>query len=149
MKQALLAVIVIALVAVGGFAITRTDDSTSNNLAETTEPSSVANQTSAPAQGQSESSDLPLFKTEEVATHASEDDCWTIVNGGVFDITSYVPRHPGGDEILRACGTDGTSLFETRTTEDGEEVGPGTPHSSNAAKQLANFKVGVLDTTAE
>ncbi len=49
----------------------------------------------------------------EVATHASEASCWSIVNGGVYDLTSYVPRHPGGkSEILAICGKDGTRLFE-------------------------------------
>ncbi len=49
----------------------------------------------------------------EVAAHANEASCWSIINGGVYDLTSYVPRHPGGkSEILAICGKDGTRLFE-------------------------------------
>lgn len=80
----------------------------------------------------------------EVATHSSESDCWTIIGNSVYDITSYIPRHPGGDEILKACGTDGTSLFEERKDSNGNQVGSGTPHSSVAAGQLEAFKVGNL-----
>lgn len=80
----------------------------------------------------------------EVAEHNTADDCWTTINGSVYDITPYISRHPGGSEIERACGEDGTSLFESRTTESGEQVGSGTPHSSSAASQLEQFKIGTL-----
>lgn len=49
----------------------------------------------------------------EVATHANVDSCWSIINGSVYDLTSYIPRHPGGKgEILAICGKDGSRLFE-------------------------------------
>lgn len=82
--------------------------------------------------------------TDEVSSHNTEDDCWTIIDGSVYDITSYVPRHPGGEEILRACGVDGSSLFNQRQTESGEEVGSGSPHSRSAQSQLADLKIGTL-----
>jgi hypothetical protein len=84
------------------------------------------------------------YSKQEIALHNVGTDCWTIVKGRVYDITSYVPRHPGGAEILRACGTDGTSLFTQRTTTTGEKVGTGTPHSDSAADQLARMQIGVL-----
>ena len=84
------------------------------------------------------------FTAQDVASHNTANDCWTIISGVVYDITRYIPVHPGGDEILRACGADGTTMFETRTTEDGETVGSGTPHSRDASSMLAQFKVGTL-----
>ena len=81
---------------------------------------------------------------ETVAQHKTKDDCWTIVGGKVYDITQYVPQHPGGDEILRACGVDGTSLFTQRTTSDGQKVGSGTPHDSSATRMLESMQVGTL-----
>ena len=63
----------------------------------------------------------------------------------MYDLTDYVIRHPGGNEILRACGTDATSLFNSRQSADGRErVGSGTPHSQAAAEQLARLKIGTL-----
>jgi cytochrome b involved in lipid metabolism len=48
---------------------------------------------------------------EELAKHKSFDDAWTCLNGMVYDITHYVPKHPGGDVIKSAFGRDGTKLF--------------------------------------
>ena len=62
------------------------------------------------------------YTAAQVAERNSAEDCWTIINGKVYDLTSYIPRHPGGDDILLACGTDGTSLFEDRTTNDGRRI---------------------------
>lgn len=87
---------------------------------------------------------LQVLTVSEVAKHATASDCWTIVNGSVYDITSYVPRHPGGDEILLACGTDGTTLFTKRETSTGQTVGSGTPHSSTAQNQLSALKIGTV-----
>lgn len=85
-----------------------------------------------------------LYSLAEVARHSSPDDCWTTIRGKVYDITSYIPRHPGGDEIERACGTDATSLFETRTLKDGKPIGSGQPHSENARQRLESLYIGEL-----
>lgn len=92
----------------------------------------------------SQSNDAKFFSAEQVAEHSTQNNCWTIIDDGVYDITSYLPRHPGGDEIQRACGANGTSLFKTRTTDEGEKIGTGTPHSSTASNQLKSFRVGNL-----
>ncbi len=84
------------------------------------------------------------FTTAEVATHKTAADCWTIINGNVYDLTSYVSRHPGGDDIELACGVDGTTLFTQRKTEDGKTVGSGTPHDDDSASQLESLKIGTL-----
>lgn len=85
-----------------------------------------------------------VFSMSEVAQHTSKEDCWTIISGDVYDLTEYINRHPGGDEILRACGVDATTLFNSRQTSDGQLVGTGTPHSQAASEQLANLKIGTL-----
>lgn len=84
------------------------------------------------------------WTSEEVAQHFSKNDCWTIISDGVYDLTTFINRHPGGDEILRACGTDATTLFTSRQTDDGQFVGSGSPHSQTAYEQLAEFKIGTL-----
>ncbi len=120
----------------------------SNNPEKTTESTSeVVNSTSDqnvdpsnPSQNPSES----IFILLDIQKHNDQSSCWTIVNDLVYDITRYIPSHPGGQEILRACGADGTTLFNTRTTESGEKIGSGTAHSSTANGILAPFKIGVF-----
>lgn len=84
------------------------------------------------------------FTMGEVASHSSKTDCWTIISGQVYELTDFINRHPGGDEVLRACGTDATTLFTSRTTKDGQSIGSGTPHSQAAQEQLDQLKLGTL-----
>ncbi len=84
------------------------------------------------------------FTIDEVASHNSRTDCWTIISGQVYELTDFINRHPGGDEVLRACGTDATTLFTSRTTKDGQSIGSGTPHSQAAQEQLDQLKLWTL-----
>ena len=34
-----------------------------------------------------------------------------VIDEKVYDITNYIPFHPGGDKILAGVGRDGTELF--------------------------------------
>lgn len=52
------------------------------------------------------------INSEDLKLHKSIDDCWTCINGKVFNITPYIKFHPGGvDEIMKCAGRDGTHLF--------------------------------------
>ena len=54
-----------------------------------------------------------LHTTIQVRQHASEHDCWTVLRGRVYDLTSYLPFHPGGRaELMRGAGDDCTALFK-------------------------------------
>lgn len=138
-KVLIIGVIVLVLLAVGGFWLISQDQDSS--APETSTPASSTSPDANDTTGQPASDS---FTSAEVAAHNTEADCWSIINDNVYDLTSYIPRHPGGDEILRACGVDGTSLFTSRTTESGEAVGTGTGHSSSAQSQLESLKVGTL-----
>jgi cytochrome b involved in lipid metabolism len=44
--------------------------------------------------------------------HNTPEDAWSVFNGRVYNITPYLPFHPGGaDEMMRVAGRDGTKLF--------------------------------------
>ena len=44
--------------------------------------------------------------------HNKKDDAWSAFNGKVYNITHYLPYHPGGEkELMRVAGRDGSKLF--------------------------------------
>lgn len=68
-----------------------------------------------------------MLSAQTVAEHASQDNCWIIIHGQVYDITSFIPggcisgpscaisdlfnrlEHPGGSKIiLKYAGKDAT-----------------------------------------
>jgi tetratricopeptide (TPR) repeat protein len=89
---------------------------------------------SAPAPAQKPvSTNLPLT-LDEVKKHNSAGDCWSIIDGNVYDLTNWVESHPGGSSRIAAiCGKDGSSNFL------------GQHSNSNSAKsQLTRFELGKL-----
>ena len=49
---------------------------------------------------------------EEVAKHASETDCWIVIDSVVYDVTKFLKNHPGGKGILlEYAGKDATEAF--------------------------------------
>ena len=52
------------------------------------------------------------FSAAEVGRHNRPADCWVVVRGRVYDVTAWVPRHPGGDLIFVKAGGDCTQLFD-------------------------------------
>ena len=52
---------------------------------------------------------LPTYTREEVAQHNKSTDCWVVLHGQVYDVTKWLPRHPGGARIiLHYAGQDAT-----------------------------------------
>lgn len=50
---------------------------------------------------------------EEIAKHNSKDSCWVIVHGRAYDVTEFLPEHPGGPKIiLKYAGKDATDEYE-------------------------------------
>ncbi|TFK23630.1 cytoplasmic protein [Coprinopsis marcescibilis] len=46
--------------------------------------------------------------------HNKRDDAWSAFYGKVYNITPYIPFHPGGEkDLMRVAGRDGTKLFAT------------------------------------
>ena len=48
---------------------------------------------------------------EEVKKHNKKEDAWTIIENKVYNITPWIPKHPGGEIIMQALGKDATQLF--------------------------------------
>ena len=74
----------------------------------------------------------------EVLKHNTQSDCWSVVNGNVYDLTSYVSQHKGGAAVIKAiCGKDGTKSFS------GQHAGASKPNAD-----LSSLLVGALATSS-
>ena len=52
-----------------------------------------------------------IFTLGEVQKHNTKKDAWTIIENKVYNISSWIPKHPGGEIIMKAVGKDATQLF--------------------------------------
>ncbi|KAJ8548035.1 hypothetical protein K7X08_021271 [Anisodus acutangulus] len=74
---------------------------------------------------------------EETSQHNTKDDCWVVIDGKVYDVSSYLDEHPGGDDVLLgATGKDATDEFE--------DAG----HSKDARELMEKFFIGELDPSS-
>merc|ERR1712086_225923 len=49
---------------------------------------------------------------DDVKAHKTAKDCWVIIEGKVFDVTKFLPDHPGGKKaIVMYGGKDASEEF--------------------------------------
>lgn len=102
--------------------------------------SNTANTSTAKITGISPKETTVTLSKTELAKHNSVTSCWLLISGKIYDVTSYLNSHPGGEaEILKTCGTDATVIYDSRDNT-------GT-HSSGARSMLANYYIGDLNQT--
>ncbi|CAE6360969.1 unnamed protein product [Rhizoctonia solani] len=55
-----------------------------------------------------------LISYDEVQKHNTRESCWVVIRGQVYDITDFIPKHPGGVKpIVANAGTDATEIYES------------------------------------
>ncbi|GKZ79170.1 hypothetical protein AnigIFM56816_003045 [Aspergillus niger] len=79
------------------------------------------------------------FTREEIEKHHSEDDCWIVVDGKVYDATGVLSWHPGGKAPILAHA--GKVHYET--TEEYASI-----HDDYAAEKLQECILGVVTEKA-
>jgi len=76
------------------------------------------------------------YTRAQVAENNRAASCWTIINGGVYNLTEWARQHPGGSgAILALCGIDGSGSF---TSKHGGESRP--------SNELRKYYLGPLVT---
>ena len=78
---------------------------------------------------------VPPIPFADVERRNTAEDCWSVVDGVVYDLTAFIARHPAGaSDIEEMCGTDASEEF------NGTHSGQAEPE-----EWLAVFRVGELE----
>ncbi|KAG0167227.1 fatty acid alpha-hydroxylase [Apophysomyces sp. BC1034] len=81
------------------------------------------------------------YSLAQVQTHNKRGDCWVIYKGKVYDITEFMPDHPGGDDlILKYGGKDITEIMSDVLEHE---------HSEVAYEILLEHEIGEFTTRFE
>lgn len=100
----------------------------------TTSGGSTSSGSSSSSTSTSTSSQPGTYTAAEVAKHNSSASCYSIVDGGVYDLTNWISRHPGGQSAIKyMCGIDATDAFMS------QHAGERRPTSI-----LDQYKIGTL-----
>ncbi|KAF2156425.1 hypothetical protein K461DRAFT_252433 [Myriangium duriaei CBS 260.36] len=83
-----------------------------------------------------------VFTYDEVSQHRSPESCWVVLYDNVYDVTKFLPDHPGGSKIiLQLAGTDATEEYDPIHP-------PGTLEESLPAEaKLGSFDKKTLPST--
>jgi len=71
------------------------------------------------------------FTWDEISRHNNNSDCWIVVDGGVYDITNWINKHPGGETIATLAGEDASAMIHSC-------------HFSDISNTLKTFKIGEI-----
>lgn len=123
--------LVLAIIVIGGgyyFLNKNTYTPPANN------DSALPANTNGIAAGEPNGSAPKSYTLSEVSKHKDSTSCWSAINGEVYDLTSWIGNHPGGEQaILSICGKDGSSAFNDQ--HEGQK---------KPANELAKFLIGTL-----
>ena len=76
---------------------------------------------------------------EEIKKHNKRDDCWVVVDGVVYDMTSFLDEHPGGRRLpLKHAGKDASEVWNSLHGHKKEAI----------LKQYMHLRVGVAEPHA-
>lgn len=84
----------------------------------------------------------PTITLDELSRHDGRDGTyWIEVQGEVYDVSDFVPKHPGGGLLKLGAGRRATTLFESY------HPGPGLDHARKALAKRGKH-VGSLEASA-
>ena len=93
-------------------------------------PTSTTSPTPTPTPSASTSG----YTMAQVKANNSAKSCWAIIDGFVYNLTTWINSHPGGaGAIVSLCGTDATAAFKSQHANQGKP-----------AAKLDSFRLGAL-----
>jgi cytochrome b involved in lipid metabolism len=103
---------------------------------ETIAPVNTTNNTSSASVTETKSITQTITMSD-VAKHNTVEDCWIVVSGKVYDLTSFIAQGNHPPVITDSCGKDGTTAFNTRGERN-------SPHPEQAMQVLSTLYKGQL-----
>lgn len=101
---------------------------------EKSETADLVSAIASPSAGQNQNNS-DLYTLEEISKHNSKNDCWMVIDNNVYNVSSFVDKHPGGDKILQGCGKDATEMFNAERKH---------LFSSVAKQMMSLLKIGTV-----
>ncbi|KAJ8483137.1 hypothetical protein ONZ45_g14714 [Pleurotus djamor] len=80
-----------------------------------------------------------IYTEEDVEAHKSLSSCWVVRGQRIYDVTAFLPDHPGGEDyILKFAGTDISAAMKDANEHE---------HSDSAYDMLEEYLIGRLGTS--
>lgn len=77
-----------------------------------------------------------IYTTEDVESHKTSTSCWVSRGNKVYDVSNFLPDHPGGDDlILKYAGQDIDKAMKDLEEHD---------HSDSAYDMMEEYLIGRL-----
>lgn len=109
---------------------------TLTSIPQTSSENTAPIQTAEPVTSALEATSTPQDLISQLPNHNTSSDCWMVISGHLYDLTSYFGQHPGGDALLaKYCGADATNAFATK------DKSSGSAHSGFAQNLLQQFLI--------
>jgi len=54
---------------------------------------------------------LPTYTWDEISKHTGSTDKWIVIEGLVYDVSTWMKRHPGGAKIISHFGGQDTTVI--------------------------------------
>lgn len=120
MKQKLF--ILAAVVIIGGASLFILLQKSPATNQQTTTTNSTASTSSSVTPSTSGNTGAKKYTLAEISAHSTETDCWTAVNGKIYNVSAFIKNHEGGERsILEACGVDSTLAFQRERAHQRED----------------------------
>lgn len=133
----LIIIVIVVIIAIAYFLMPKKEeDKSKNNSSSSTVTTTSSKTTSTTSTTSSNGAAGTTYTLAEVGTHDTPTSCWVSYKKEVYDVTSYISSHPGGEEIKKACGQD---LEKYNSTHQG-----GAFDSSTVKSALTPLKIGAL-----
>ncbi|XP_078396184.1 cytochrome b5 [Cetorhinus maximus] len=77
--------------------------------------------------------EVKYYRLEELKRHSSGSSAWISIHNKIYDVTTFLEEHPGGEEVLKEqAGGNASEAFD--------DVG----HSTDAREMTKKYLIGEL-----